>query len=105
MQYQLAATAHQEGIDDLGDLVAALQATEVGHDGFEGQPRLQARLELFVDVALILGASAMLTSVPVGAYWLAQHRVIPDLGWTVWVVWLLVAFAVTYRAYLASPLV
>ena len=87
-------------------LVVATLAAAVGMELLQGNPASELMaLELFVDLALVLGATAVLTSVPVGAYWLAQHRVMPDLGWTVWVVWLLVAFALTYRAYLASPLV
>lgn len=51
---------------------------------------------------LLLGITALVSSIPAATYWLARHAWMPQLTRFVWVVWLVVGFAFTYGNYLVS---
>lgn len=50
--------------------------------------------------ALLLGITAAVAAIPAASYWLARHRWMPELTRFVWIIWIVVGFALTYGNYL-----
>jgi hypothetical protein len=59
-------------------------------------------IEILGRSLLLLGITALVSSIPAATYWLARHAWMPQLTRFVWVVWLVVGFAFTYGNYLVS---
>lgn len=49
---------------------------------------------------LLLGITLAVAAIPAASYWLARHRWMPELTRFVWVIWIVVGFALTYGNYL-----
>ena len=59
-------------------------------------------VEVIAASGLLLFVTALVCAVPAGAYWLTRKAWMPELTRFVWLAWMLVGFALTYRNYLSS---
>jgi hypothetical protein len=53
-------------------------------------------VQVLGEASLLLGITSLVCSIPATTYWLARRNWMPELTRIVWLVWLLVAFALVY---------
>jgi hypothetical protein len=61
-------------------------------------------VKIALEATALLAITAFVSSVPATTYWLARKTWMPELTRLVWLVWLVVGFAFTYRNVLTSML-
>jgi hypothetical protein len=59
-------------------------------------------IEVAAASVLLLFVTALVCAVPAGAYWFTRKAWMPELTRFVWLAWIVVGFALTYRNYLSS---
>lgn len=59
-------------------------------------------LQVLVESAFLLGATALVCAVPATTYWLAHKHWMPELTRFAWLVWLVVGFSFTYGNFLTG---
>lgn len=59
-------------------------------------------LEVLGQSSLLLGITAIVCAIPATSYWLAHKHWMPELTRFVWLVWIVVGFALTYSNFLGS---
>jgi len=57
---------------------------------------------VFIQSVILLGMTSVVCAIPAGVYWLAHRHWMPELTRFVWLVWLVVGFAFSYRNFLSG---
>jgi hypothetical protein len=84
-------------------LIAASVSLAALNSILRGSALLQIpAVQVLVESAVVLTATALVCAVPAVSYWLARRAWMPELTRFVWLVWLVVGFAFTYGNYLTS---
>lgn len=59
-------------------------------------------IQVLTEAVLLIAVTAMVSCIPAATYWLARKAWMPELTRFVWLVWLVVGFALTYGNFLLS---